>query len=107
MTPTAMALTIVAMGIVTYLIRLVPIALYSRLRMPVWFQQIMRYVPTAVLAALIAPEMLRPSGAFDLSLGNGRLLGGLVAIVVAWRTRNVLITMAAGMAVLWLVQALL
>lgn len=106
MSTTALVLTVLAMGLVTYLIRLVPIALFTRLNMPVWAQQTMRYVPTAVLAAIIVPEMLRPSGTLDISLGNARLLAGVVAIVVAWRTRNVLLTVAVGMGVLWVVQAL-
>lgn len=106
MSTTALVLTVLAMGLVTYLIRLVPIALFTRLNMPVWAQQTMRYVPTAVLAAIIVPEMLRPGGTLDISLGNARLLAGVVAIVVAWRTRNVLLTVAVGMGVLWVVQAL-
>jgi branched-subunit amino acid transport protein len=106
MSTTALVLTVLAMGLVTYLIRLVPIALFTRLKMPVWAQQTMRYVPTAVLAALIVPELLRPGGNLDISLGNARLLGGVIAIVVAWRTRNVLLTVVVGMVVLWAVQAL-
>jgi len=42
----------------------------------------------------------------DLSLGNFRLLAGLVGALVAWRTRNVLLTLAAGMLALWGLQAL-
>ncbi len=106
MSTTALVITVVAMGLVTYLIRLVPIALFTRLKLPVWTQQTMRYVPTAVLAALIVPELLLPGGSLDISLGNARLLGGVVAIVVAWRTRNVLLTVVAGMVVVW-VMALL
>jgi len=46
-----------------------------------------------------------PGGTLDLSLGNERLLAGLLAILVAWRTRNVLLAVAAGMIALWLLQA--
>jgi branched-subunit amino acid transport protein len=46
-----------------------------------------------------------PNGALDISLGNERLLAGLVAIVIAWRTRNVFVIVAAGMIALWLLQA--
>lgn len=106
MSTTALVITVVAMGLVTYLIRLVPIALFTRLKLPVWTQQTMRYVPTAVLAAIIVPELILPNGTLDISPGNARLVAGLVAIVVAWRTRNVLLTVVVGMVVVW-VMALL
>ena len=43
---------------------------------------------------------------FDLSLGNERLLAGVVAILVAWRTRNVIWTVGVGLVTLWVLQAL-
>ena len=37
-------------------------------------------------------------------MGNLRLPAGLLAALVAWRTRNVLLTITAGMVALWLMQ---
>ena len=59
-------------------------------------------VATAVLSAIILPELLQPGGTLDISLGNARLLAGLVAILVAWRTKNILWTLAVGMGLLWI-----
>jgi branched-subunit amino acid transport protein len=39
-------------------------------------------------------------------LGNERLLAGLVAVLIAWRTRSVLFTLGGGMATLWALQAM-
>jgi branched chain amino acid efflux pump len=64
-------------------------------------------VPPAVLSAIIFPEVLVRDGAPDLQLGNARLVAGLVAAFVAWRTRNVVLTIAVGMAALWTAQAFL
>ncbi|MBF8282806.1 MAG: Branched-chain amino acid transport, partial [Anaerolineales bacterium] len=50
---------------------------------------------------------LQPRGALDLSLGNARLLAGGLAMLVAWRTKNVLLTIAVGMGALWILQAIL
>ena len=61
-------------------------------------------MPPAVLSAIIFPEILRHDGALNLSLGNTRLLAGLVAALVAWRTKSALLTIAAGMAALWGLQ---
>jgi len=102
----ALVLTIVGMGVITYAIRVSLFLLPEGAQLPERLLRALRYVPAAVLSAIIAPELLMPGGAFDLSLGNERLLAGLVAILVAWRTRNVLLTVIAGMGVLWALQAL-
>jgi branched-subunit amino acid transport protein len=39
-----------------------------------------------------------------LSYRNPRLLAGLLAIIVAWRTKNVMYTILVGMLALWLLQ---
>lgn len=100
-------LTILGMGLVTFLARLLPILLGGRIKPPRWTLQAMRYIPSTVLTALIIPDLLLPGGALNLTLGNARLVAGIVATAVAWRSRNVLLTVVAGMGVLWGLQWLL
>ena len=101
-----LTLTIIGMGAITFAIRASFFMLPEGLILPPWLLRALRYVPAAVLTAIIVPELVMPSGAFDLSLGNERLLAGIAAILVAWRTRNVVLTVAVGMVALWLLQAL-
>lgn len=98
-------LTIAGMGLVTYAIRLLPMLALERWPLPGRLRQALRFVPPAVLSAIVAPELVRPAGTLDLSLGNERLLAGLLALAVAWFSKNVLITIAAGMALLWALSA--
>ena len=107
MSNTTLWLTMVGMGLITYGIRLSLIMLMERVHVPEQVQRGLRYVPPAVLTAVIVPELLRPAGPLDLSLANVRLLAGVMAVVVAWRSRNALLTIAAGMAALWVLQAVL
>jgi len=88
--------------LVTYAIRLSFIALIPIERLPSLLLRSLRFVPPAILAALIAPELLRPFGAMDLSLQNHRLLAGGIAALVAWRFRNTWLTIVTGMLALWL-----
>jgi branched-subunit amino acid transport protein len=99
-------LVIIGMGIITYGIRLSMIVLLEKVELTTRLKQALRFVPPAVLSAIIFPELLQPGGRLDVSLGNERLLAGLLAMVVAWWTKNVLWTIAAGMAALWLLQSL-
>ncbi len=98
-------LAIIGMGIITYALRLGPILLMERIEIGGTARQALRFVPAAVLSAIIFPGLLIPGGTLDISLGNERLLAGLLAAIVAWRTKNVLWTIAVGMAALWLLQA--
>lgn len=100
-------LIILQAGVMTYAIRLSFIALYGRWQAPLWFVRALRYVPPAVLSAIILPELLVMDGQVVLSPLNPRLLAGLAAIVLAWRSRNVFLTIAGGMLLLYLFQYLL
>jgi branched-subunit amino acid transport protein len=91
-------------GLITFAIRFSLIYLFGRLHIPETMRQALRYVPPAVLSAIIFPELFFHEGMLDLSLDNTRLLAGLVAILVAWISRNTLITILAGMLALFVLQ---
>lgn len=97
-------LAIIVAGLLTYGQRLSFIALWERLHMPRGLRRGLRFVPVTVLVALIVPDLFFREGVLVVSAGNERLVAGLVAALVAWRTRNVLVTIVAGMAVLLLLQ---
>ena len=106
-TSVLLGVLIVGMGVVTYAIRLSLILLLGRLKVPPLVQRALRFVPPAVLSALIFPELLLPGGTIMLSLGNARLLAGVLAGVVAWQSKNVLLAIGVGMAALWALQAVI
>lgn len=94
-------------GLITFGMRFSLIYLFGKLEIPETMRKALHYVPPAVLSAIIFPELLIRNGALDLSLGNTRLLAGLVAIITAWFSRNTLITILVGMATLFLFQWLM
>lgn len=97
-------LTIIAAGLITYATRLFPIISYGRFEMPKQVERALLFVPVAVLTAIFLPEMVYIQEELMLSYRNPRLLAGLLAIVVAWRTKNVIYTILVGMLTLWLLQ---
>jgi branched-subunit amino acid transport protein len=103
-TPT-LWLTVVGAGVVTFMLRLSFIALLGRVEVPAFLERALRFVPAAVLTAVVIPLLLYQNGVPEISLGNERLLAGLVAAVICWRTRNVPLTLVGGMATLWTLQA--
>ena len=108
MTGTALWLAVIGMGVATYALRISFIALLARMELPRVFQEALGLVPAAVLAALVFPAFFRAGGggAINVSLANEHLLAGALAVVVAWRTRNVLLTIGVGMAALVALRAM-
>ncbi len=100
-------LTLIAMGLVTYAIRLSLIVAIGRFNLPPLVQRSLRYVPPAVLSAIIFPELFAPGGVYVTTPLSPRLLAGLIAALFAWRTRHAVWTIAAGMAAFWALQALI
>ena len=68
---------------------------------------VMMALPPAVLTAIIVPSVLMPNYDFDISLSNSPLIASLIAILIAWRTKNLLLTIIIGMVALWLMLWLL
>ena len=106
MSTPALWLAILGAGAVTFALRLSFIVLLGRVEMPAYLAKALRFVPAAVLTAVVIPLLFYEDGALEVSLGNERLLAGLVATLIAWRTRNVLLTLGGGMATLWILQVI-
>ena len=94
-------------GLITFGMRFSLIYLFGRFEVPETIRKALHYVPPAVLSAIIFPELFLHDGALNLSLDNYRLLAGLFAVLVAWFSKNTLLTIIAGMLALFLLQFLL
>ena len=92
-------------GLLTFAMRLSFIQLFAHDEIPILVRRGLRFVPPAVLSAIVFPELLLHEGKLSLSWQNDRLLAGLLAVLIAWRTKSVVLTILAGMAALLLLQA--
>jgi branched-subunit amino acid transport protein len=97
-------LVMLAGGLITFAIRFSFIYLFGKFHIPVTVRKALHYVPPAVLSAIVFPELFLHDGTLDLSPSNVRLLAGVVAIVVAWYSKNTLLTILVGMLALILFQ---
>lgn len=97
-------ITLIAAGLITYAFRLSFILLLGRIQLSPLVRRALRFVPPAALTAIIFPELLIRDGELAIGLDNPRLLAGLCATAVAWRTKSILWTIATGMVALWLLQ---
>jgi len=104
MNNTQLILTIIFIGIGTFLFRFSFIYLYGRFELPNWIRRAMRYVPPAVLSALIFPAIVIKDEIIWISPQNPRLIAGIVAIIIAWKTKKLLLTIGVGMVLFWLIS---
>ncbi len=91
-------------GLITFTIRFSLIYLFGRFEIPETIQRALHYVPPAVLSAIIFPELFYQDGNLDLTFANTRLIAGLAAIVAAWYSKSILLTIVVGMVVLLVLQ---
>jgi branched-subunit amino acid transport protein len=91
-------------GLITFGMRFSLIFLFGKFEIPATMRKALHYVPPAVLSAIIFPELFYHSSQLDVSFGNTRLLAGIAAILVAWYSKNTLLTILAGMIALLLLQ---
>ena len=99
-------LAVVEAGAITFALRLSFIALLGRMEIPGLLSRALRFVPAAVFTAVVIPLLFYVDGAVEVSFVNERLLAGVAAVLIAWRTRSVPLTLVGGMAVLWMLQAM-
>ncbi len=105
MTPITLpeALLVAGMMAVTFGVRYPVLALLGRLTLPPLALRALRYVPPAVLTAISVPAVLIPDGQrLAPGIDNAYLAAAIVAVIVSWRTRSLLLTIALGMAAFFL-----
>ena len=96
-----------SIGVLTFLTRLSFIYMHEKWQPPEVVTRALRFVPVAALTAIFIPEMALQNGELVLSLENIRLVAGIIAILVAWRTKSALWTIGVGMVSFWMLTWLM
>jgi branched-subunit amino acid transport protein len=95
-------LLIASMALVTFAIRYSLLAFSGRIRLSPPLVRALGYVPPVVLTAIVVPAVVFPDGeALALSWQNARLVGAIASVILALSSKNLLLTIAGGMAVFW------
>lgn len=95
------------MALVTVAIRYPVIAMSGRIKLPPQFLQMLRYVPPAVLTAIVFPAVIMPENTVWITHTNARLMGAIAALLVGIWRKNLLLTIVVGMLVFFIWQWLM
>jgi len=90
-------LLILGLALASFIPRASFILLFARWQVPPLLQRALRYVPAAVFSAILMPALVMNGETLRIGLDNPRLLAGVLAAIVVWRTHNTLLTIAIGM----------
>jgi branched-subunit amino acid transport protein len=93
---------VIVVGMATFAIRFVFIALFGKVGIPGWLERSLRYVAPSVLAAITVPAVIAPGGIVTLwsPLLPAAIIGGLAA----WVTKSIGAAIVFGMAALWILR---
>lgn len=98
MTPSEIYL-ILGMTIVTFGVRYPVLALIGKINLPDQVLLALKFVPPAVLSAIIFPAAFMPTGNLDLTLQNAELGASIFTTLIAWKSKNLLLTIVVGMTI--------
>jgi branched-subunit amino acid transport protein len=100
-------LLVIAIGIGTILLRGSFLALLGPGSIPPALQRALRFVPAAVFPAIALPAVLLIDGSYAIALDNHRIYAAVIAGLVGYRSKSLSLTMIAGLATLWTLNAVL
>lgn len=93
------AVALIALG--TFLLRYSFILVMDMIRLPESAKRMLRFIPASVLTALVVPAVVFHKLPGGVEADWRRMAAAGLAAAVSWKTRNMPLTIAVGMAALW------
>jgi branched-subunit amino acid transport protein len=91
---------LLGMVLVTYLPRVLPLFLPNQRPLPIWLERWLKLVPYTALGALIFPGILT----VDPSRPWVGIVGGIAAVLTAWRLNNLVVTVIVAFLVVYMLS---
>lgn len=95
---------LLGVSLVTLLPRVLPMMLVSKFGMPAWMERLLRYVPIAVMTALIVQSVIIEDEMFIPIQDNTYLIAAIPTLLAAIWTRSLLVTVIVGIVSMLLLQ---
>ena len=94
--------SIIFAGIITYFTRMTMVALVDRDLLGERIKAVLAYVPSAVFPAIIFPAVFLNDYGDLVNYNDPKVFGALVAVVFGYYSKNIVITILAGLLSYWL-----
>ena len=100
----ALLLCLFGSVVVTLLPKILPVTFLKGDSLPPLLRHWLSFVPVAVMAALVGPDVFFYDGHFNAGPSNLFLMVSLPSLLVAWWTKNYFLTIAFGLALVILAR---
>lgn len=100
----ALVLAVGLSCLLTLVLKTGPVTLLKGGDFPPLLRRWLDYIPVAVMAALVGPDIFFYNGHFDFSFSNLFLLVSIPTLLVAWLSKNYFVTIAFGIALVILAR---
>ncbi|MBY0206364.1 AzlD domain-containing protein [Paenibacillus polysaccharolyticus] len=98
---------IMGSALLTFIPRVLPLMLFSKIQIPVWLMRWLEYVPVAVMASLIGQELFMSGNRLVPITENAALWAALPTVAVAIWTRSLLGTVLVGIVSMMILRYLM
>ena len=88
-------------GLITYFTRMGMITLINKDIFNENFRKILNYVPSVVFPSIIFPGVLLDDYGTLVTLGDPKIYGALIAIIIGYFSKNVILTIVSGLTSYW------
>lgn len=95
---------IIGMAVLTFFTRFASAVLFKGENISKKRNALMIYVPIAVFTTIIVPALLFPKEKLDISIYNEYLIAGLISLLFAYKTKNLMGTVIIGISVILLLR---
>jgi len=105
--PETYVIIVLAMGLVTYTPRWLPLFYLTQYSLPGWFKEWLSLIPAAILSALLLPELVTTGDPRHLDLLRPELWVAVPTFIFARLTQSLGGTVVVGMGLFWVAGKLL
>ena len=100
-------LVCLGMGAVTYAPRVLPLLLFAGKEMPNWLKEALKFVPVAMLSALVAKDVFFKDYTLFMSLSNPKILAFVLVAIVAAKFKSIPISLVVGVGSIFIFSTIL
>ncbi len=92
---------IVGMAIVTYVPRMIPLLIFSKINLPPWLESWLKYIPVGIFSALVFPDIFIRNQMFSMTINNIELISSILVFAIAFKTRSLGLSVIVGIISYW------
>ena len=94
-------ISIIIAGIINYLTRLSSVLLIKPEKLSANTKKILSFVPSAVFPSIIFPAVFLNETSAIVELSDPKIIGFLIAVIIGYVSKNIVITIIAGLISYW------